>query len=363
MPPPTQLPAVPPFTVDVRANPPTLTPIFKAEAKPDGTDLLKDGSRAVIITDGTGATKVCLLFIPSANDPGSNKIHVCWGPGSPGSEALTCALRVALNAVGWLLLVIPGADPGFVTISAEEIVEILRKVGRPPRIDALRLSAHSRGFRGLAATLNKDLLVQRNGTAVAPKVGPGLVERLINFDAYYFDFAKAINASNIPASKVFGYRVTVPSVGTPTPGNWSASASQTIDFSPVLTGVRAVIYSRLIQDSIAIGKHTQNPPAGRTLADITGRLLTNLPPLGDFSSRSSPTDFRKYCKDNAAAIRNCMRDEQNTDLDHAAKGPLIEFVNGNNLADIGAFTAAIWPHQLFVAEFAHEVTDGLDPKP
>ena len=251
-------------------------------------------------------------------------------------------------------------------LSAAEIVEIMRKAGRPVQIDSLWLSAHSRGARGLAHTLGKDLLVQRNGTVTAPKVGPAAVTRVVNFDAFYLDFLNAMNNSNIPVSKIFGYLVTLESIGHPASGKWSADAAHTVDLERVIDGVRAVLYSRLILDAIAIGKKPLAPPGSLTLASITDRLLTNLPAIPGFSSRTSPKDFRAYCKTNAAAIRNCLRDEKNTGLGTAMTGPLIEFVNNNDLTGVGGqngFPASIWAHHLFVAEFAHEVTDSADPKP
>lgn len=359
-------PGVAPFTVRLRSPSPKLTPVYSAEADASGNDAFDAGTKFVDIVDPAGTTtKTCLLFVPNGADAGTNKIHVCWSPGDADSEALTGAFRFAADKAGWILFVVPGADPGFVTISADEIVETMRKAGRPTTIDTLRLSAHSRGFRGLAATLNQDLLVLRSGAVTAPRVGPGVVERVVNFDAYYFDFFKAMNASKIPASKIFGYHVTIPIGSGPAPGVWSASRSQTVDLGPVISGVRAILYSRLILDAARIGKRSQTPPSGRTLADITGRLLTNLPALGNFSSRATPADYRAFCKipANATAITTCLRDEKNTNLDTAVTGPLIEFVNNNNLAGIGAFTANIWAHQLFVCEFAHEVTDAADPKP
>jgi hypothetical protein len=388
--PPSRTPAPPKlpgglFSVFLDPKPLGLIPVYRAEATATGTDLFGANTRRVCLTndpseantrracrtgnekeDKAKEKKECLLFIPGAIHPERNQVHVCWSPGDATSEALTGAFRFALNSVGWILIVVEGPDrpDGFVTLSAAEIVEILRKAGRPARIDALRLSGHSRGALGLAETLNQDLLVQRKGAAAYPKVGPEVVERVVNFDNYFFSFLKAMDASGIPSSKIFGYRVVIPSIGKPAENFWSASKSQTIDLLPVLNGVRAVGYSRLIQDAIKIGRRTLTPPDSLTLADITGRLLTNLPALGDFTSRSSDhTEFRQFCRINAPAIANCLRDEQHSDLDHAFKGPLIEFVNNNNLAGIGRFSAAIWAHQLFACEFAHEVTDGADPQP
>jgi hypothetical protein len=357
----TNVPAVAPFTVTLRRPDPKLIPVHQVEADASKEDLFHLQTSFADITDPT-STKTCLLFVPSGASATTNNIHIFFGPGGPNNDALTGALRFSANIANAILIVVPGIDPGFVTMSAAEVVEIMRKAGRPPQIDSLWLSAHSRGFRGLAQTLTKDLLVQRSGAVTAPKVGPGTVKRVVNFDAFYFDFLRAMNASGIPASKVFGFHVTIPG-GGPGPGKWSASASQTVELAPVLNGVRAVLYSRLIQDAIAIGKKPLVPPGSLALADITGRLLTNMPAIPGFSSRTSPTDFRAYCKTNATAITNCLKDEQNRSLDTAMRGPLIEFVNDNNLTGVGRFPAAIWAHHLFVAEFAHEVTDSADPKP
>jgi hypothetical protein len=207
--------------------------------------------------------------------------------------------------------------------------------------------------------------VQRKGTPVAPKVGPGTVQRVVNFDAFYDSFQVAMRASSIPASKIFGYRVNVPLPTKPplppVKSPWAAAPSQTVNLAGVQRGVLAVAYSRLIQDALAIGKKPRIPPPGLALADITGRLLT-LPPIPGFSSRSAPTDFRAFCKANIGAIANCLRDE------NAKVPPLNTFVNDNDLtgfvAQLGIrFGPGIWQHHLFVAEFAHEVTDVLDPKP
>jgi len=354
--------AVAPFTVTLRAPDPKLVPVRRVEADASNEDRFHSQTKFADIVDPATGTKTCLLFVPTGASATANNIHVFFGPGSPGNDALTGALRFSANAANAVLIVVPGAEPGFTSLSAAEIVEIMRKAGRPVQIDSLWLSAHSRGWRGLAQTLGKDLLVQRTGTVTAPKVGPGAVTRLVNFDAFYFDFLKAMNNSKIPASKIFGYKVTIEG-GGPGPAKWSAAASQTVDLSPVIDGVRAVLYSRLISDAIAIGKKPLVPPGSLTLASITGRLLTDMPAIPGFSSRTSPTDFRAYCKTNAAAIRNCLKDEKNTGLGGAMAGPLIEFVNNNNLTGVGAFPAGIWAHHLFVAEFAHEVTDSADPKP
>jgi hypothetical protein len=368
----TNVPAVAPFTVALRKPNPKLIPVHQVEADASKNDLFDSGTNFVEITDPT-SKKTCLLFVPSGASTTVNNIHIFFGPGDSGNDALTGALRFSANAANVILLVVPGAEPGFVTMSAAEVVEIMRKAGRPTKINGLRLSSHSRGHRGLTETIRRDLLVQRSGAVVAPKVGPGVVARVVNFDSFYFDHANALKASGIPAAQIFGFHVTIP-MGGPGPGKWSATASQTVDLAPVLNGLRAVLYSRLIQDAIAIGKRSLVPPPPRTMADITGRLLTNMPQIPGFSSRSSPTDFRAFCKANTTAITNCLKDEQNTNLDSAMTGPLIEFVNNNNLTGLTPppstadphpfkFSANIFAHHLIVAELAHEVTDSADPKP
>jgi len=273
------------------------------------------------------------IFIPSgAAATTSNKVHVFFSPGDvQGQSGLNAVLhhglRGASDASEWILIGVPGAQPGFVSISTSEIQDCLRFIGRTAPIDDLRLSAHSRGYRGLAETIRRSL------------VNTSIISRVVIFDANYSSAASALTGSGIPASRIIAY-----DVGS---GTLGVSGSTTYHLNP--NCMRAIGYSRLISDAMITRPSLVIPPV------IRSQLLT-LPPRGNFTTLASPVlpmvNINDFCRTNRASITTMISNETN------ATTGLKTFLDTNNLGRLGsAFSAGIYSHHFFVTELAHEVTD------
>lgn len=278
---------------------------------------------------------VC-VFLPRGANPDSNKIHVFFSPGGVKGDsglnaALTHGLRGASDASDWILIGVPAEggqhhERGFHTISIDAILNCLERVGRARRIDSLRLSAHSRGYRGLMETIQRRL------------INLALVDRVIILDANHNDIANVLRGSGIRANKVIAYGVTT--------GNLPLPGSRTIRLPAGC--MRAIGYCRLIQDAMVTRPSLPIPAA------VRNQLLT-LQPRGRFTTSATPNagqvSLIGFCNSNGAAINTIVRQESDP-----AVG-LKRFLDNNDLVRFGgSFTAGIYSHHFFVAEIAHELT-------
>lgn len=363
-------PAVPPPPCTIKSG---WTLVHQVESDSDGNDrFIRQTCDVRRLRQGN--TVDCSMFIPSAVKPNENKIHVCFsanGVSGNVSNAVTGhALRAAAEASReWILIAVMGDDTLLPTVTAQEILDFLDRHGRPRRIDKLRLSCHSRGLFSLAKALRQGTLVAKSPKP--PIVDPALVERVVTFDEADIsaDINGAVRFAGIDSQKLFGYRVNggrIPPITTPP--NWTISASQTVDLTgftiPNLpnakTCLQAVIYCRLIEDAQEVNRLAVI--AGNAVplvipSDIQNMVASvSLPPLGSLTSRSSPSpplvNFKTFYTTKSAEIKKLNIQK------------LFSFVNSKDLARLGKpFPDGIYQHHLFVAEFAHEVTDILPPQP
>jgi hypothetical protein len=300
------------------------------------------GLSGVITTESIGVS----VFVPAAaNVPGRNKVHVFFGPGNatetglPATDVgmnavMTHGLRGASNATEWILIGVPGRSgprgeqEGFFTIDTAAIKACLTAAGRASTtIDALRYSAHSRGYRGLRETLNRHLV-----SGPAP-------ERVVILDAAYGSVQAALGGAGIPGSKQVAYNVTA-GTSLKAPGAKNISIGE--------GAARAVGYTRIIRDAMTATPAVVVPPA------IASQLLT-LPPRGSFTTHSPPapgaTNINDFATANSAAIAAIVRNESGPD-------GLKTFIETNNLLKLGTtFGAGVYSHHLFVAEIAQELVD------
>ncbi|HEX7243853.1 MAG TPA: hypothetical protein VF263_26435, partial [Longimicrobiaceae bacterium] len=267
------------------------------------------------------------IFVPRGVRPDASKVHVFFSPGGAQGDSglnavLTHGMRGASDASEYVLIGVPGKEPGFNSITTADITACLARVGRPANVTALRLSAHSRGFRGLRETVRGAL------------VDVSLVERVAIFDANYQSAASALRASGIPASRVVAY-----DVGT---GTLPLAGSRTVGLPAGC--MRAIGYSRLIQDAMVTRPSLAIPAAVRA-------QLLPLPPRGSFTTSAGPNNIVSFCTANSAAVRTILNQEGSPD-------GLRTFLDANDLVRFGqTFSPGIYSHHFFVAELAHEVTD------
>lgn len=310
------------------------------------------------------------VFIPAgAASVTTNRVHVFYSPGgagaagfTPGSNAVAVhGLRGAADPSQWIVIGVPDGRPN--TISDAQIISCLTTVGRPGRLDSVRLSAHSRGAEGLVATLR------------GRHITPALIDHVTLLDIN--DFAGSINPalqrSHVPPGRVTSYNVI-----------WGNFPLRDIHNAPLrgmhniqvpFSCIRSIGYARLIRDAVATGRLTTPVPP-----DIAARVSTlTLPPRGSFSTATPTppgrTSLRDFCADpaNAAAL-TAMRDGEPpspTSLlpprvvtARATTSPYA-FIEENNImsfnnparprAQWDRFSPQIYSHHLFVAEIAHEM--------
>lgn len=286
------------------------------------------------------------VFVPSGAVPSRNKVHVFFSPGAAAEGGLaptqlglnavmTHGLRGASDSTEWILIGVPGRagarseDNGFNTIDTSGIQACLHAAGRrTTHIDALRLSAHSRGFRGLRETITRHLISGQEP------------ERVVIFDAAYGSVDRALRHSGISGRNMVAFNVV-------TSHRLSAHGAKNISLPA--SAMRAIGYSRVILDAMTIRPSLVIPSA------IRSQLLP-LPPRGLFTTASPAPAGMTNIIDFARAHRvEIHRIDHNRD--NASTG-LKHFIDSNNLLLLGmSFTAGIDAHHLFVAELAHEVTD------
>ena len=285
------------------------------------------------------------VFVPSRAPADQNKIHVFFGPGaavesglganSVGMNAvMTHGFRASTDASAWITIGVPGqVEPdgtegnAFHAIDVAGIQACLRAAGRSTvNIDAIRLSAHSRGYRGLSQTISRRL--------VSPTP-----EKVVIFDAAYGTVSTALAGSGVRPNRTVAYNLGGHQLTAPGARNVSLPAG----------AMRAIGYSRVIADARVRLPGLAIPPA------ISSQLLA-LPARGTFTTKSPAppgmTNIIDFSNANLPAIRQILAHES-----RPADG-LRAFIDANNLIQLGrTFSADIYSHHLFVAELAHEVVD------
>lgn len=331
-----------PWTPPIRAN----------ETGPGRTDRL--GNR-------TFDCGIFSVFIPAgAAAVTTNRVHVFFSPGDVsggiGSNATAVhGLRSAADASQWILISVPGVLGGSNTISDADITSCLTAVGRTGTIDQVRLSAHSRGAAGLAATLQRR------------RITPALIDHVTVLDAsdHATSLMAGLTASHVPASRVTAYNVVF--------GSLPLAGSQNIQLS--FGCVRSIGYARIITDGLTTGRTPTPLPAG--IASRVGAL--HLPARGNFSTvtptPAGKTDLNGFCGDpaNRAALI-AMRDGEPTPAANilsaaqytarASTSPYA-FIEENNIMAFNTpgtprsgwshFSPQIYSHHLFVAEIGQEM--------
>ncbi len=272
------------------------------------------------------------IFLPRNAPASTNKVHAFFSPGdATGGHGLNALLHHGLRGgfedSEWILIGVPGKEPGFETISTAEIQACLNHVGRGTSIEAMQLSAHSRGHRGLRETV-------RNGL-----INISLIRKVVILDASYANTMGVLSRSGIPANRITSYQVTV------TPNRIPGDVNRRLPS----TCMRAIGYSRLIQDAM-------RTRPGLTIPTAIRSQLLSLPDRGCFTTSTSPTGCQvnivDFCRTNRGAIRAIIRNEN-----HATTG-LKTFLDTHDLGRLGGvFSAGIYSHHFFVAEIAHEIND------
>jgi hypothetical protein len=330
------------------------------------------------------------IFVPKSTPTDKNQVHIFFAPNVvadwhqntgfvPHKNAAAAAvveqgLRAQSENSSWILIAVPALgdrdQPNFVTISTDEIQTCLAAAGRTRKdIDAIRLSAHSRGGRGLEHTIG-------TFAAAKPLIDLRLVEKITVFDASYAHLGTALGAQRKKLTAMIDpgkggvfkpdalqlYDVTVQNVsgfkGTPLARRDKRSGV------PDPSGVRAVSYVRFVADALARGDITVADFAALapTVAGATGRILVALPARGNFSTKkvlppgeSDPTKARP--PDGKIDLKDFI-DSNWADLkiiDDPANG-LKPFLIDRNLGSSGK-DQDIDAHHWFVAELAHEAVE------
>jgi hypothetical protein len=308
--------------------------------------------------------KAFTVYVSSKVPPDKNKVHLFFTP-LPDEEKFVNeqGLRSEHESSDWILIAVPGLFehliPNFVTVSTAEIQTCLSAIQRSTTIDSIRLSAHSRGHRGLEQTM---------GFSGKPLINLNLVERVTVFDASYHDLGATLtahtkdltrmqdpsNKSALAAGTVNLYDATVTNI--------SGFKGKSIDVS----GIRALSYVRFVEQGLKLGKidkidiaALKNDPK-KDVQGATNRLLAALQniPRGAFSTRSptptGKTDLSKFISANRADL---------TLVDDAKDG-LSKLVTSENL-DLGYKfdldpedpNRTLTAHHWLAAELGHESVD------
>jgi hypothetical protein len=294
--------------------------------------------------------------VPRNTPAGRNNVHVFFTPADdPMAFLEEQGLRSEEESSGWILIAVPGLhevmSPNWVTITTADIQTCLTAAGRwSVDIDAIRLSAHSRGARGLEHTL---------GFGGAPTIDLAKVERVTVFDASYHDLGLALTShlKDLTAMQEPGH-----------PGRFRAGAVNLYDVtvrnisglpgrSLSASGVRALAYLRFVSEALTRGDlqdsdlSTLRTDARKNVQGATRRLLAKLPARGTFSTRtptpSGFTDLASWLTANAADL--ALVDDKDDGLD--------DFVTSRGL-DMGfKMDRDLTAHHWLVAELSHEAVD------
>jgi len=338
---------------------PTWRPLRADESSPSGTDRFGSQTFCAVIStlckilpkpEVTLAHEVS-IFVPRGVKPDTNKVHVFFSPGgvteNNGFNAvLTHGLRGASDASDWILISVSGVNEevtkgvfkdGWRTIDMPGIENCLASIGRSTKIDALRLSAHSRGGFGLQQSLQRGLIT-------------GAIKRVVILDCGEFFDTSLVRSLKSRGADVIHYRIN---------NKNAVTGAKPIRLEP--NCIRAIEYTRLIQDAIVTQPTLVIP------AYIRSQLLS-LPARGLFTTSSTPSspqinipDFCAPKSSARAAINAIIKDELQLKREPKTRTILFEglcsFINRNDVMRAGqAFSPGIYSHHLFVAEIAHEIT-------
>ena len=304
------------------------------------------------LADRTFQYEDFMVFVPlAAALSKTNNVHVFFSAGGVlggTSHVEHHGLRGAAEGGDQILIGVQGAPGTSFTISTSQIVAALESVGRPAKVDSIRLSAHSRGNAGLAATLQQRLLRSPPIQHVTVLDGNDHAKRLL----------AGFKASRIPMSKVTADIVNTGK--TPLPG------AKALPMDSLC--VRAIGYARLINDAVALGRVPALPPAIQAKVSALP-----LPPRGTFTSSPSPPAGKQsinvFCAANKTALANLRTGEQTVNNVGALAGTettspyaFVEWHDLLNLRDSSqgretwrSVTPGIYSHHLFVGEIAGDL--------
>jgi hypothetical protein len=294
------------------------------------------------------------IFVPAGTPQETNNVHVFFSAnpvvGASANDVMIHGLRASAEAgaTKWIVIGVPGFEnpppPGYQTISTAQIQACLTAAGRASTaITSLRLTAHSRGHRGLEHTL---------GSGGAALVTTSLIDRVTILDAFYQNTRRSIAGAGIPASRVVQYDL-LDALGTKS-GQRSRIPNDTrILLSSQVNRLAALGYVRILQDlrtarpSVA-SLLAANPLAAAQVSSITlpaRGTFTTLPPPG-------PNDLLVWLRANATVLDAILA----VDSDRSSGG-LLAFINDNDLLGFGTgvFNRSIAAHHFFVGEIAHEL--------
>lgn len=315
-----------------------------------------DGGTVMVTHAGASAstpfTKHFSVFVPRGAVPGRNKVHLFFTPFFEPSEFVAQqGLRAQYDGTEWILIGVPalveGDSPNFITISTAEITRCLAAAGRGTSIDAIRMSAHSRGHRGLSRTIGM-------GSA-PPLIDLGKVEGVTVFDASYSTLGGTLTS----------HRGALTRMQDPAhPGRFAPGAVRLYDVTvgnvSGLPGIslnqnliRGLAYVRLVQEGLARGEIGRGDLSALPAAtqSATSRLLSAIPARGAFSTRTPTpagfTDLARFLSTNRADL---------TVVDDPTNG-LKPFISSTNLDWGMGFSRSIDAHHWFVTELAHEAVD------
>ncbi len=297
------------------------------------------------------------IFVPKNVVAGQNQVHIFFTPfvaSSPDGPANFIAeqgLRGASDASAWILIGVPaleGVQPNFVTINTAEVQKCLSSINRPTKIDALRLSAHSRGHRGLENTIGKT-------PGSTPLLDLSLVQKISVFDASYHDLGQALtshkkdltamadpaNPGQFKQDSLNLYDVTVANI----------SGYKGIQLEP--RAIRALSYTRLIQEGLnkAWISATDLNVLPNNIKDATNAILGKLPARSTFSTKSPPPGGQTNIKDFYGDATN----HQNLMLIDGKE--IKKLITDKHLDNNEGFNADIDAHHWFVTELAHEAVE------
>ncbi len=297
------------------------------------------------------------IFLPKGMPPDRNEVHIFFTPyvaSNPDGAASFVAeqgLRAQSDASGWILIAVPALgesdQPNFVTISTTEVQQCLTAAGRPTNIDAIRLSAHSRGHRGLENTMGLN-------PGSTPLIDLKLVEKITVFDASYHDLGQAINS----------HKKELTAMADPNkPGQFKAGAVQLYDVTVAnISGLkgtsldprsmRALSYTRMIKEGLTqglISANDLNTALPQKILDATNNVLSVMPVRGTFSSKTPPPSGQ-------VSIQQFYKDNHN-DLMLIDSKEIKAFIGSKALDNGHGFSTDIDAHHWFVAELAHEAVE------
>jgi hypothetical protein len=314
------------------------------------------------------ATISVSIFLPSKLTE-KNDVAVFFSPGDgtetsavqPGSNATNVhAMRSGADATSWIVIGVPGFrqrdhEAGWNAMTTAAIHGCLAAAGRPPRIDRLRLIAHSRGGRGLVTTVRRKL------------VDIGLLDKVIMLDQPHGTLDADLAASTPRGRKP---PPVVDYTQSSAPGAARALNAET---------VRAIGFSRLIQD------RPDRPPPPAAVA-LVAPIIADLPRRGGFTtgaSGSGKVNVHDWAKKHSSAITAIATADSTAEKEwnrfvgnpvrplqtalvapspgfHVNTQDLMRFF-GSPLRDpaTGAprgagFSLGIYAHHLFPAEFSEE---------